>query len=454
MRRFLTITALALSFGATLAAQEQTLRITEQHIERSGDQLLVDLTFDLSELQVSSGKSLRYVPVIQKGDSVRPLLPLIINGRDRQILYERTGRTLAADNEYAVRRKNGKTQLVDYHARVPFATWMNRSELVMTTDLCGCGWNALTSQWESLFPITLEQPVPKPLLAYIAPQAEVKQRAKSGSAYLDFPVNRTEIRADYRQNPLELAKIRETIESVRGDQYATITAISIKGYASPEGSYANNERLAKGRSEALANYLKANYNLQQVNFQVAYEPEDWEGLERRVEQLDRPDKEATLAVIRDASISDPDQRDNQLKQLNGGSTYSYLLQTIYPALRHSDYTVEYTIRPFSLEEAKLLIYIDPKQSSREVMYQVAQSYEEGSDDWLDALLIAAKQYPDDETANLNAACACVRVKRLTDANYYLRKAGSTKEADYVGRVIRAMEGTGSWRMEAGKIIID
>ena len=122
MRRFLTITALALSFGATLAAQEQTLRITEQHIERSGDQLLVDLTFDLSELQVSSGKSLRYVPVIQKGDSVRPLLPLIINGRDRQILYERTGRTLAADNEYAVRRKNGKTQLVDYHARVPFAT--------------------------------------------------------------------------------------------------------------------------------------------------------------------------------------------------------------------------------------------------------------------------------------------------------------------------------------------
>ena len=437
MRRFLTITALALSFGATLAAQEQTLRITEQHIERSGDQLLVDLTFDLSELQVSSGKSLRYVPVIQKGDSVRPLLPLIINGRDRQILYERTGRTLAADNEYAVRRKNGKTQLVDYHARVPFATWMNRSELVMTTDLCGCGWNALTSQWESLFPITLEQPVPKPLLAYIAPQAEVKQRAKSGSAYLDFPVNRTEIRPDYRQNPLELAKIRETIESVRGDQYATITAISIKGYASPEGSYANNERLAKGRSEALANYLKANYNLQQVNFQVAYEPEDWAGLERRVEQLDRPDKEATLAVIRDASISDPDQRDNQLKQLNGGSTYSYLLQTIYPALRHSDYTVEYTIRPFSLEEAKLLIYSDPKQLSREEMYQVAQSYESGTPEFKEVFEIIVRLYPDDPISNLNAANSALLNNKPAEARRYLAKCADCPEK-------RLAEGVAAW----------
>ena len=250
-------------------------------------------------------------------------------------------------------------------------------------------------------------------------------------------MNRTEIRADYRQNPLELAKIRETIESVRGDQYATITAISIKGYASPEGSYANNERLAKGRSEALANYLKANYNLQQVNFQVAYEPEDWEGLERRVEQLDRPDKEATLAVIRDASISDPDQRDNQLKQLNGGSTYSYLLQTIYPALRHSDYTVEYTIRPFSLEEAKLLIYSDPKQLSREEMYQVAQSYESGTPEFKEVFEIIVRLYPDDPISNLNAANSALLDGKVAEARRYLAKVSDCPEK-------RLAEGVAAW----------
>lgn len=440
MRHFLTITTLALSLSATLIAQEQTIRITEQHIERSDDQLLVDLTFDISELKVSSGQSLRYLPVIQKGDSLQPLLPLIVNGRDRQVLYERTGRTLATDNEYAVRRKNGTTQQVDYHARVPFTNWMNRSELVLTTDLCGCGWNALSSQRESLFPITLEQPVPQPLLAYIAPQAEVKQREKSGSAFLDFPVNRTEIRPDYRQNPLELAKIRETIESVRDDEYATLTAISIKGYASPEGSYANNERLAKGRSEALANYLKANYNLQQVNFQVAYEPEDWTGLERRVEQLDRPDKEATLAIIRDASISDPDQRDNRLKQLNGGSTYSYLLQEIYPALRHSDYTVAYTIRPFSLDEAKKLIYSDPKQLSREEMYQVALSYESGSPEFKEVFEIIVRLYPDDPVSNLNAANSALLSNKPAEARRYLAKCADSPEKQLAEGVAAWLEG--------------
>ena len=426
-----------LLLSTVLPLSAQTLRVTEQHIERSGDQLLVDLTFDLSDLSLSSGQSLRYLPVIQKGDSVRPLLPLLVNGRDRQILYERTGRSLVANHEYAVRRKNGTTQQLDYHARVPFATWMNRSELVMITDLCGCGWAAQANQREPLFPITLEQPAPNPLLAYIAPQTEVKHREKSGSAFLDFPVNRTEIHPDYRQNPLELAKIRETIESVRGDEYATITAITIKGFASPEGSYANNERLAKGRSEALADYIKSNYHLPDVHFQVAYEPEDWAGLERRVEQLDRPDREAMLAILRDATISDPDQRDNRLKQLNGGTTYSYLLKEIYPALRHSDYAVAYTIRPFTLEEAKRLIYSDPKQLSREEMYQVAQSYEPGSSAFKEVFEIIVRLYPDDPISNLNAANSALLDGKVAEARRYLAKVSDCPEK-------RLAEGVAAW----------
>lgn len=100
-------------------------------------------------------------------------------------------------------------------------------------DECGCGWEALKNDRNTLFPIQLDQ-APRPLMAYVAPPVEVKNRAKEGSAFLDFPVNRTEIRPDYRQNSRELAAIQEIIESVRGDKYATITGISIKGYASPE----------------------------------------------------------------------------------------------------------------------------------------------------------------------------------------------------------------------------
>ena len=68
-------------------------------------------------------------------------------------------------------------------------------------------------------------------------------------------------------------------------------------------------------------------------------------------------------------------------------------------------------------------------------------------------MAAAQQYPDDVTANLNAASACVRTQRLTDAKRFLTKAGSSAEAIYLADVIRAMEGTVKWRMEDGKVII-
>ena len=87
------------------------------------------------------------------------------------------------------------------------------------------------------------------------------------------------------------------------------------------------------------------------------------------------------------------------------------------------------------------------------MYNVAMSYEEGSDNWLDALVIAAKQYPDNETANLNAACGYVMTKRLNDARKHLSKAGNSADARYVADVIDAMEGNVEWKMEHGRVVV-
>ncbi len=74
-----------------------------------------------------------------------------------------------------------------------------------------------------------------PDLAYITPAAEtVKSRDLQGRAYIDFPVNVTEIRADYRGNAVELAKIRATIDSVRQDKDITLTSLSIKDSRLPK----------------------------------------------------------------------------------------------------------------------------------------------------------------------------------------------------------------------------
>ena len=315
-----------------------------------------------------------------------------------------------------------------------------------------------------------------PSLPLMIPDPEDKQRQIQGRAFLDFPVNETIIYDDYRKNPDELARIHASVDSALFDRSVTITRITLHGYASPESPYSNNTRLAKGRTEALKNYLIRHYNFDEKVFKTDYTPEDWDNLigfltdskSRKVkgdfwydnkDYVETPELPDVVRKYRNELLRvcgrnmDPDSKEELLKRVGGGEPYRWLLENVYPGLRHTDYIIDYKIRPFSVEKGRKLIYTHPEGLSLAEMYDVAMSYKEGSDNWLDALLIAVRRYPDSETANLNAACGCVMTKRLTDAKKYLKKAGDSMAAQYVDNVIKAMEGDVRWKMENGRLII-
>ena len=215
----LGIACLAGCVGTTIPVQAQqtatAIVVKERLVEHVGDRLIIDMKLALDELSLSANRSLVCTPLIERGDSVRALPPVIVNGRNRQIQYDRSGRDATANGEFVLRRHNGKEQTFDYHASIPFAKWMERSEVSLVADFCGCGWEALSNDKSPLFPIRIAEPVVlRPLLAYVTPEAErVKERVKEGSAFLDFPVNRTEIYPEYRDNPSELRKILDNASS-------------------------------------------------------------------------------------------------------------------------------------------------------------------------------------------------------------------------------------------------
>lgn len=316
-----------------------------------------------------------------------------------------------------------------------------------------------------------------PALPFMMPAPEgTKRRQIAGRAFLDFPVNETVIYPQYRRNPQELRRICNTIDSALFDKTIQVTSISLHGYASPESPYSNNTRLAKGRTASLMEYLRRRYKLSASLFHNQFTPEDWQNLRgfiadsnrRRVkgdiwyenaEILETPEAPASVLKYRDELLQvidknmDLDAKEELLKQVGGGVPYRWLLDHVYPGLRHTDYIIEYVVRSYPVKEARKLIYTHPEALSVKEMYLVAQSYDEGSDDWLDALMIAANQYPKDETANLNAACACVKMKRLSDAKRYLKNAGHSEQAQYLGNIIQAIEGNCQWKMENGKLVI-
>lgn len=316
-----------------------------------------------------------------------------------------------------------------------------------------------------------------PALPFIMPEREeTKRRMIAGRAFLDFPVNETIIYPKYRRNPQELRRICNTISHALFDKSIQVTSISLHGYASPESPYSNNTRLATGRTTALMQFLRTKYKISESLFHNEFTPEDWGNLRgfiategrRRVKGdiwyenasiLETPEAPACVRNNRDELLRvidldmDADEKELLLKRVAGGEPYKWLLKNVYPGLRHTDYVVEYVVRSYPVKESKRIIYTHPEALSVEEMYRVAKSYDEGSDGWFDALTIAANQYPEDKTANLNAACACVKLKRLTDAKRYLKGASDTRQARYLADIIKAMEGKCKWRMDNGVLTV-
>lgn len=397
--------------------------INNVQINRVRDSVRIAFDFNFDNLQLRSNRSLVLQPFF-KGDGGNQWLPAVeVMGRRRYLYYLRNDLLSYAEKPYRV-VKTGKDmqRQLPYAISLPYEPWMENASLYLGEDECGCGQVIKMKQQ----PLAVADIAWHPALAYLAPKVEtVKSRQLSGHAYLDFPVNKTVIYPDYRRNPSELAKICATIDSVRADNDVRIVQIHIKGYASPEGSYSSNARLAEGRTNALKQYLIDRYALTDTLFNIAFEPEDWQGFRKYVETSNLPDKEEIIQLI--DSNEDIDVKERQIRARYPQS-YRTLLEDCYPALRHSDYRIDYVIRGFNVDEAKQLIRTRPQNLSLNEMFAVAQTYQPGSDDFKYVFDVAVRLYPDSEVANLNAANALLEKGLAQQALPYLMKAGESPEA--------------------------
>lgn len=402
-------------------------------VSRSDDKLFISMDIDVSALKVKSNREVIFTPALADDDNTLSLPAVMIAGRNRYYHHLRNNKLRPATTELY---RRSDISVVEYRTVVPYEKWMNTARLVTLNEICGCSDETLAGENEPLLALQLEPKVFVPDFVYIRPKAEPKINVLEGSAFIDFPVNRTEIHENYRRNPVELQKILHTIDAVRNDADTRIIALTIKGYASPESPYSNNERLAKGRTQTLKEYVQRQYNFPESIISTDYEPEDWAGLERAVENSDLQNRDAILALIR--SNMEPDAKEGKIKKTYPAD-YSWLLKNIYPGLRHSDYAVKYEVRAYTdVAEIKCLLKTQPQKLSLNEMYLAAQEMEPGSEEYNETFEIAVRMFPDDEIANLNAANTAMRLRDLKNAERYLVKAGDTPEAIYARGIHAAL----------------
>lgn len=440
---FIGIAAIASSASAQKLDTSRLLIANQAIMIGDNQQVVVTMDITLPEdLKISTNEALVLTPVLQEKDGayVKELPAVWIYGRNREIV-QRRGNDIPENAYSTLRRDNGDEQIIEYSTRIAYESWMHGSDLYLMNQLYGC---ADCLKEENDIYVTnayLERYQVKPLVAFVAPEVEaIKNRSEQGRAYLDFPVSKTVIYPDYRRNPEELKAIKATVDVVKNDENTKITRIDIHGYASPEGSYSNNDRLAKGRSEALKKYVMKEYGFEDGLIKVESTPEDWDGLRKYVAENNIEQKNEILAIIDDATDKDMDAKEMRIRNLNP-QVYAQLLKDVYPALRHSDYVVHYVVRGFDVDEAKRIIKERPQQLSLQEMFLVAQTYENGSEEFIHVFDVAARMFPEDPTANVNAAAIELQQGSLQRAAQFLEKADANLGATLNNKgVLKLLQG--------------
>lgn len=421
------------------------LPVSDLSVTRSAtDSLQVAMNIDASAVKLSSSREVIFTPVASDslGNEVR-FPSLYLAGRDRYYLHLRENDVKSSDHM----QRAGKLGVVAYSSAVPFSEWMEQNpvDVKLVADLRGCSCAPVESIDTLVATADFRPPVPEimeftPTFITMTPVAEVvKTRELKGSAFIDFPVNRTELKPDYRNNRAEIEKILKSIDFVINDPEANISSITIKGYASPEGSYSNNVRLAKGRTATLADYVQSLYSFDPSVIATAYEPEDWEGLRNYVvSDTTLANREKILAII-DSDLA-PDPKDNKIRYTYP-IQYKFLLENVYPALRHSDYKIQYIIRTFTdVNEIARVMRTEPNKLSLNELYLLGQTYDPASPEYQEVFELAASLYPTDPVANVNAAAITLRRGELDRAARFLENSGDSEEARYYRGVYKGMSG--------------
>lgn len=417
----------ALSISASQAQNAVTtngVRISDIEMERSGNHLNVGMTLDMSDLHVRSNRSLQITPIVTNGNEIYQLPAVVIDGRRRSIVHKREEMEFVDPTNTYIRRYNRTEQATEYDVQVPYEAWMDNSELILREEWTSCHDAALSEELIAIAEISQPQSQPStttptssistlPRMAYAIPTTSDATQSEQSSIDILFAVNQSNINAAFMDNKEQIDELRKALANS-----SDIKEIHLTGYASPEGPYEFNKALAARRAEAVKKHL-ANNNLGTTTDVVVHSyPANWDEVKRLLNDTYIENWQGITAIIDDTSISAADK--NSAIRKKYPVEYEFMLRSWYPKLRMTDITINHKKRDLSVNEAKRILRNNPSQLSLEDIYMIALTYEKGSKEWDEIILLAVENYPQSPEARVNAANVAMANGDYAKAAQYLQ----------------------------------
>ena len=218
----------------------------------------------------------------------------------------------------------------------------------------------------------------------------------------------------------DLVKILKEINDMQEER--ALQTIEVSAYASPDGSFELNEKLAEKRQDVSSDYLKKQLKQIKMDADVdtKFTAEDWEGFQELVSQSNLQDKDVILRVL--SMYQDPEEREQQIRNMS--SVFTEIAEGILPELRRARLIVNYEVIGRS-DEQILQQYAEDasKLSIEELLYGGNMLVEDAATrkKWYETCI---KLYPNDYRAYNNLAQLSIMEGNTSAASNWLQKAKS------------------------------
>ena len=231
--------------------------------------------------------------------------------------------------------------------------------------------------------------------------------------------------AELRKSELKTNSVQEFVSLLKrisqDREGLSLQNVEVSAYASPDGGFALNEKLANQRQQNAQGYVKQQLKQAKLegNIETSYTAQDWDGFQQLVAASNIQDKDVILRVL--SMYKDPEEREQQIKNMSAG--FRELADGILPELRRARLTINYDVVGRDDQQIKEQLEKDAKELSVEEMLYAATL----TDKLVEKERIYKQTthiYPSDVRAFNNLATLAWQKGDYEDAQQWLTKARS------------------------------
>ncbi len=260
------------------------------------------------------------------------------------------------------------------------------------------------------------------MTASTAPDAFQRIIAQKQEANIKFLINQANLRAS-ELNTVSIKDLGRILREINdNEETRALQNIEVSAYASPDGKFSFNEKLAEKRQNVSADYLKSELKKIRMKADVdtKFTAEDWEGFQELISKSNLQDKEVILRVL--SMYKDPEEREQQIRNMS--EVFTDIKESILPELRRARLIVNYEVIGRSDEQILDQYNNNPSKLSVEELVYGANKLVKDEDtrrQWNETI---ARQYPSDYRSLNNIAQSAITNGQYAVAQNYLKQAAS------------------------------